>query len=69
MPSGPPCKDCAFPAREISVVAGDRFLLYTDGLAEPENFANYSATTSLNKSCATIPHCSREITFLIIDVL
>lgn len=28
---------CEYPVREISVTAGDRFLLYTDGLIEPEN--------------------------------
>jgi len=37
VPATSQCKKCAFPAREISVVAGDRFLLYTDGLTEPEN--------------------------------
>ncbi len=29
--------DCDYPVREISIAAGDRFLLYTDGLIEPEN--------------------------------
>jgi phosphoserine phosphatase RsbU/P len=29
--------DCDYPVREISIVSGDRFLLYTDGLVEPEN--------------------------------
>ena len=29
--------DCDYPVREISITAGDRFLLYTDGLIEPEN--------------------------------
>ena len=28
---------CEYPVREISITAGDRFLLYTDGLIEPEN--------------------------------
>jgi len=28
---------CQYPVREISIAAGDRFLLYTDGLIEPEN--------------------------------
>jgi len=28
---------CDYPACEISIAAGDRFLLYTDGLIEPEN--------------------------------
>jgi phosphoserine phosphatase RsbU/P len=28
---------CEYPVREIPVAAGDRFLLYTDGLIEPEN--------------------------------
>jgi sigma-B regulation protein RsbU (phosphoserine phosphatase) len=28
---------CEYPIREISITAGDRFLLYTDGLIEPEN--------------------------------
>ena len=26
-----------YPVREISITAGDRFLLYTDGLIEPED--------------------------------
>jgi len=26
-----------YPVREISITAGDRFVLYTDGLIEPEN--------------------------------
>ena len=30
---------CAFPARDIPFEPGDRFLLYTDGLSEPENAA------------------------------
>jgi len=29
--------DCEYPVREISITTGDRFLLYTDGLIEPEN--------------------------------
>jgi phosphoserine phosphatase RsbU/P len=29
--------DSAFPTRDISFAPGDRFLLYTDGLSEPEN--------------------------------
>jgi len=29
--------NCDYPVREISIVSGDRFLLYTDGLTEPEN--------------------------------
>jgi sigma-B regulation protein RsbU (phosphoserine phosphatase) len=29
--------DCDYPVREISIAKGDRFLLYTDGLIEPEN--------------------------------
>ena len=29
--------DCVFPTREIAFNSGDRFLLYTDGLSEPEN--------------------------------
>ena len=33
---GTPCNP-DFPAREISFTSGDRFLLYTDGLTEPEN--------------------------------
>jgi len=33
---GTPCKP-EFPTREIPFVTGDRFLLYTDGLSEPEN--------------------------------
>ena len=28
---------CDYPVCEISIAAGDRFLLYTDGLIEPEN--------------------------------
>jgi sigma-B regulation protein RsbU (phosphoserine phosphatase) len=28
---------CDYPVREISITTGDRFLLYTDGLIEPEN--------------------------------
>jgi len=28
---------CEYPVREISITTGDRFLLYTDGLIEPEN--------------------------------
>ncbi|MGA9880493.1 MAG: PP2C family protein-serine/threonine phosphatase, partial [Candidatus Sulfotelmatobacter sp.] len=28
---------CEYPVREISITAGDRFLLYTDGLIEPED--------------------------------
>jgi phosphoserine phosphatase RsbU/P len=28
---------CEYPVREISISAGDRFLLYTDGLIEPED--------------------------------
>jgi serine phosphatase RsbU (regulator of sigma subunit) len=35
---GTPCHP-EFPTREISFAAGDRFLLYTDGLSEPENVA------------------------------
>lgn len=29
--------DCECPVRELSIVKGDRFLLYTDGIIEPEN--------------------------------
>ncbi len=29
--------DCEYPVREISIAPGDRFLLYTDGVTEPEN--------------------------------
>jgi phosphoserine phosphatase RsbU/P len=29
--------DCDYPVREIPIATGDRFLLYTDGLIEPEN--------------------------------
>lgn len=29
--------DCEYPVLEISIATGDRFLLYTDGLTEPEN--------------------------------
>jgi len=29
--------DCEFPVREITVSRGDRFVLYTDGVTEPEN--------------------------------
>ena len=29
--------DCDYPVREISIATGDRFLLYTDGMIEPEN--------------------------------
>jgi len=29
--------DCDYPVCEISIATGDRFLLYTDGLIEPEN--------------------------------
>ncbi len=29
--------DCDYPVREISIATDDRFLLYTDGLIEPEN--------------------------------
>jgi len=28
---------CEYPVREISIATGNRFLLYTDGLIEPEN--------------------------------
>jgi sigma-B regulation protein RsbU (phosphoserine phosphatase) len=35
---GTPCNP-DFPTREISFTPGDRFLLYTDGLSEPENAA------------------------------
>jgi sigma-B regulation protein RsbU (phosphoserine phosphatase) len=35
---GTPC-DPVFPTREIPFTSGDRFLLYTDGLSEPENVA------------------------------
>jgi phosphoserine phosphatase RsbU/P len=31
--------DCEYPVREIPLVAGDRFLMYTDGVTEPENSA------------------------------
>ena len=31
--------DCDFPVREIPICAGDRFVLYTDGVSEPENAA------------------------------
>jgi sigma-B regulation protein RsbU (phosphoserine phosphatase) len=34
--------DVDFPVREIAFVPGDRFLLYTDGLSEPENAAGES---------------------------
>jgi len=29
--------DCDYPVCEMSITTGDRFLLYTDGLIEPEN--------------------------------
>jgi sigma-B regulation protein RsbU (phosphoserine phosphatase) len=29
--------ECEYPVREISIATGDRFLLYTDGIIEPEN--------------------------------
>jgi sigma-B regulation protein RsbU (phosphoserine phosphatase) len=29
--------DCDFPVCEMAIAAGERFLLYTDGLIEPEN--------------------------------
>jgi sigma-B regulation protein RsbU (phosphoserine phosphatase) len=29
--------ECEYPVCEISIAAGDRFLLYTDGMIEPEN--------------------------------
>ena len=29
--------DCDYPVRTMSIEAGDRFLLYTDGVVEPEN--------------------------------
>lgn len=32
-----PNGDCDFPVSEMAIAAGDRFLLYTDGLVEPEN--------------------------------
>jgi sigma-B regulation protein RsbU (phosphoserine phosphatase) len=32
-------KDCDYPELEMAIAPGDRFLLYTDGLAEPENAA------------------------------
>ena len=35
---GTPC-DPDFPTREIAFTSGDRFLLYTDGLTEPEDAA------------------------------
>ena len=31
--------DCEYPACDIPMAAGDRFLLYTDGVTEPENAA------------------------------
>ncbi len=31
--------DCDYPACEMQLAAGDRFLLYTDGVTEPENSA------------------------------
>jgi phosphoserine phosphatase RsbU/P len=34
--------DSVFPTREISFAPGDRFLLYTDGLSEPENSSGES---------------------------
>jgi phosphoserine phosphatase RsbU/P len=34
--------DCDYPVCEISIAAGDRFLLYTDGLIEPENIKGES---------------------------
>lgn len=34
--------DCDYPVREISITSGDRFLLYTDGLIEPENISGES---------------------------
>ena len=38
---GTPCAP-DFPVREIPFASGDRFLLYTDGLSEPENAAGES---------------------------
>jgi sigma-B regulation protein RsbU (phosphoserine phosphatase) len=32
-----PNTDCDYPVSEMAIAAGDRFLLYTDGLVEPEN--------------------------------
>jgi len=32
-----PNGDCDYPVGEMAIAAGDRFLLYTDGLIEPEN--------------------------------
>lgn len=29
--------DCEYPVRNLTVESGDRFLIYTDGLVEPEN--------------------------------
>ena len=34
--------DCDYPVREISIATSDRFLLYTDGLIEPENIKGES---------------------------
>ena len=34
--------DADYPAREVSLHPGDRFLLYTDGVVEPENAAGVS---------------------------
>jgi len=33
---------CDYPVRELSITTGDRFLLYTDGLIEPENIKGES---------------------------
>jgi len=34
--------ECEYPVCEIPIVAGDRFLLYTDGVIEPENISGES---------------------------
>ena len=48
--------DGDYPVREIPFASGDRFLLYTDGLSEPENArAKPSAIANSSKFCATIP--------------
>ena len=47
--------DPDYPVCDLPIHSGDRFLLYTDGVIEPENAAAIPlATGSLNKSFATI---------------